>query len=250
MFRALKKACVSAIKAWCRPFTCMLVDKLPCELRDMVLEHLLKPERDQAILSTHIINEWKLHEGYPERWVQALFQDPYPPYFAYPDCVDERFALEAAETLYRVALVRVTDVTQLEEILPCDVLSTACVPSAHIRSIEIGMHVPQNSPPAPHYHGPHKLEYAKFIDHVAPIFKIKRIKGLRVRLVIDCSREWLPLGCFAKFKEVLAPTIHRLFHSGAQVVWFHKIEKFAPVYAMNMPGRGPGLRREHGRDNG
>jgi hypothetical protein len=85
----------------------MLVEKLPRELRDIVLEHLLKPEREQAVLSIHDINKWSVHEGYPERWVEFLYHGPYPPYFAYPYSVHETFALEAAEALYRLVLFQV-----------------------------------------------------------------------------------------------------------------------------------------------
>jgi hypothetical protein len=170
-------------------------------------------------------------EGYPERWVEALLQGPYPPYFDYPYCVHETFALEAAEALYRVALFRVTDVTQLEEFVRRDVFSTDCHPSDHIRCIEIEMSVPEG----PSSRGPHKSQYAKSVDHLASLFKIKRPIGLRVRLVINCSRGSPPLPCFTQFEEVLAPTIHQLHHSGASVAWFRRNEDFEIPVVVEVP---------------
>jgi hypothetical protein len=83
--------------------------------------------------------------------------------------------------------------------------------------------------------GSHKREYTKFIDLLAPIFNIKYLKSLRVRFVVNCSRYTPLLRLIEKLEEVLAPTIHRLHHSGAQVAWFRRDEDFEPPHANDMP---------------
>jgi hypothetical protein len=128
----------------------------------------------------------------------------------------------------------VTDVTQLEEFLRRDVFSADCTPSDHIRRIEIVMRIPADDS----YGGPHKREYTKFVDLLAPIFNIKRLKGLRVRLVVDCSRHKSLLRSIEKLEETLAPTIHRLHNSGAQVAWFRRDDDFEPPHTDNMPALG------------
>jgi hypothetical protein len=207
----------------------MLIDKLPRELCDMILDHLLEYEREQIVLSVHHVNKWNVDEGHPMRCVKPLFEGLYQPYFAYPYCVHEKFALEAAEALYRVALVRVVDYKQLEKHLHRDVFSTACLPSDHIRRVEIEMTFPEGS-----YHRiPHKLEYTKFVGLTAPPFKIKHLKDLQIRLVI--ARFWATStqSSFIKLEEVLAPTIHQLHHSGTKVIWFSRDDEFEPLYAID-----------------
>jgi hypothetical protein len=134
-------------------------------------------------------------------------------YFADAYCVHGRFALEAAEALYRVTLVRVVDVKQLEEHLHRDVFGTDCLPSDHIRRIEIEMTFPEGS----YLNIPHKLEYTKVIGLIAPLFKIKRLKDLQIRIVI--ARFWTTStqSNFVKLEEVLTSIIHQLHHSGAKV---------------------------------
>jgi hypothetical protein len=197
----------------------------------MVLEYLLKPESHQAVLSIHGVNDWYVQEGHPGRWDIYIFRSPYPPYFAIPYAVHETFALEVAEVLYRTILVRVVGAAQLEVFLRRDILGTGCIPYDHIRHIEIEMRVAGDR----RYSSPYKLEYTKFTEYLAPLLKIKRLKGLEVRLVVDRSVPASPLSDFDKFEEVLAPLIHQLHHSGARVGWYSRNEDFGPPYAVDMP---------------
>jgi hypothetical protein len=133
----MKKACFSASKARCWSFTCMLVQKLPRELRDAIYEQFLEPNHRQAVLCSRHFDEWQVYEGHPERWDEPIFQGAYPPYFAYPYCVHETFALEVSEALYRVCLVQVKEVTLLAQFLRRDVFGTDCIPGDNIRCLRL-----------------------------------------------------------------------------------------------------------------
>jgi hypothetical protein len=229
----MEKACFSASKARCWSFTCMLVQKLPRELRDAIYEQFLEPNHRQAVLCSRHFDEWQVYEGHPERWDEPIFQGAYPPYFAYPYCVHETFALEVSEALYRVYLVQVKEVTLLAQFLRRDVFGTDCIPGDNIRCIEIEMSAPEGSSS----HPPLKLRYQLYIDLLAPLLKLKRLKGLSIRLVIDSPRRSPPPNPFVRLKGVLAPTIHRLYHSGARVAWFLKNEDFGAPHNLDMPVR-------------
>lgn len=203
----MKKACVAASKTWCKPFTCMLVKKLPRELRDMIYKQFFTLEKDEPVLSMGY-GDWALYDGhandcYPCFRQKPTWRGPYPPHFAHSYYVHETFAKEIAETLYERSIMRTNRLKRLDEVLSRDFFHTGCSPADHIRCIELEL-------PVPLRHS--RRMYDKSAALIEPIFKIKRLKAFRVRI-----RTGYDTDSCCKFEEVMTPLLHALHRSGVDV---------------------------------
>ncbi|KAH7074054.1 hypothetical protein FB567DRAFT_597220 [Paraphoma chrysanthemicola] len=141
---------------------------------------------------------------------------PYPLYWAYPSCVHPTFATEASEVFYRLVLFRVTKPPLLEDTLMRDLLYTDTRPADHIRRIDVEIYCNSNG------RNHCKAVLAKVVQPVANLTCIKHMKGLQVRLVLDCDCRMSEVN---KFEELLAPTIHMLKANGVHVTW-HKFDPY------------------------
>ncbi|CAE7211439.1 hypothetical protein P3342_012224 [Pyrenophora teres f. teres] len=138
-----------------------------------------------------------------------------PPYFAHKYFVEADFATEAVQALYRTANVTIGNAQYLGHYLENDILGTQCIPRDHIgRFLRICMEAPKD------LHD--KLGYTKFVKYLNPLFQVKHISSLRIKLILVLDIPFYDRDCdvfSVRFEEILAPTVHRLKKLGAKIQW-------------------------------